>query len=106
MATATSLRCCNAELDNGICKEKIVSTEVENQEESDFSDHGRAGKPPRNRPVIHHSISQATLTGTCILVSGSLFAVQWFVLFLLYGVFQAKILERKIDKDNSDFMLI
>nr|GMC67488.1 probable protein phosphatase 2C 47 [Ipomoea batatas] len=56
MATATSLRCCNAELDNGICKEKI---EVENQEESE---PGRAGKPPRNRPMMHHSISQAALT--------------------------------------------
>ncbi|XP_019185224.1 PREDICTED: probable protein phosphatase 2C 47 [Ipomoea nil] len=64
MATATSLRCCNAELDNGICKEKkIVSTEVENHEESE---HGRAGKPPRNRPMMHHSISQAALTAQII----------------------------------------
>ena len=63
----------HGELDNGFREKNASVTENESHKEEELDDQSlaKAGKPPRNLPVIRHSISQAILAGTPALVSRS-----------------------------------
>ncbi|CDP01778.1 unnamed protein product [Coffea canephora] len=56
----------HGELDNGFREKNASVTENESHKEEELDDQSlaKAGKPPRNLPVIRHSISQAILAGT------------------------------------------